>query len=97
MAVGFGQTKGDIDSRAGSLAVALREDFYKITLFKSWLDTKTTEDLTTLGYTEGEVAILKSAYTDLADLALAYQGQASAHLAGTYDYRTFAKQLTGTA
>ena len=66
--VGFPADKAALDARAGNLAVQLRDSLDAAARLKSWLDTKTEADLVALGYTAAEVAVLKSAYTDLAAL-----------------------------
>ena len=96
MSVGFPISKGDIDNRAGSLAVTLRDDFLRIRQFKAWLDTQPDGNLTGLTpvpYTSGEVATLRSAYVDLDKLAQIYLGLATQGT--TYDFQTFAKLVVG--
>jgi hypothetical protein len=93
VSVGFPTNKGDVDSRAGSLAVTVRDDLARIRQFKAWLDTQTDGNLTGLTYTTAEVATLRSAYTDLDKLAQVYLGLATQGT--TYDFQTFAKLLTG--
>ena len=93
MAVGFPTGKQDIDSRAGFLALTLRDALRDVKTLKGWLDGKTEQDLMDLGYTSGEVATLKSAYTDLAKLADIAAGQATQ--AEASDFFWFAKHLTG--
>jgi hypothetical protein len=94
MSVGLPISKGEIDQQAGSIARSLHNVLHNAVLLKGWLDTQTTPDLTALGYTEGEVAVLKSAYADLAELAAVFAGGEPRETA--YDYRTFAKLLIGT-
>jgi hypothetical protein len=67
MSVGFPATKGDIDSRAGGLAVALRDDLYRCSQFCGWLQSAAQTDaaLIGLGYTQAEVTLLKAAFTDV--------------------------------
>lgn len=93
MAVGQIITKGEIDGTASALCKNLNNAFARVVDFKAWLDTKSTQDLVAFGYTEGEVAILKSAFTDLANLAATYRGEREQ--VGQSDFRAFAKQLMG--
>jgi hypothetical protein len=95
MAVGFPKARADVDDRAGSLAVTLRNTFDGIDQFKLFLDSTPDADLTSApyNYTAGDVAVLKSAYNDLAKLAQIYRGEIEQSPA--YDFRTFAHQLTG--
>lgn len=95
MAVGYPKTRADIDDRAGALAVGLRNVFAQIDAFKTFLDATPDADLTAapINYTSGDVAVLKSAFGDLAKLAAIYRGEQS--LAAAQDFRAFAKQLAG--
>lgn len=93
MPVGYNVTKNDLDARAGGLAFNVRSHFEEIANLKTWLDAKPDNDLTAMGYTSGEVAILRSAIADLAKLGDIYHGTQTQTPA--YDFRTFAKQLTG--
>jgi hypothetical protein len=93
MAVGFSAVKTDIDNRAGNLSVSLRDVLRNVQIFKAFLDTQTDAGLQALGYSSGDVATLRSAYTDLDKLRQIYEGTATQGT--TYDFRTFAKQLAG--
>jgi hypothetical protein len=93
MTLGFPALKTDVDARSGQLALTLRDTFRSIQLFKAWLDTQTDAALLALGYAQGEVNTLRSAYTDLDQLRTVYEGTATRTPA--YDYRTFAKLLVG--
>lgn len=93
MSVGYSTTKSDIDSRAGTLAITLRDDLQKVRVFKAWLDTQPDGNLTALGYSQAEVNVLRSAYVDLDKLAQIYGALTTQ--ATTYDFQTFAKQLVG--
>ena len=95
MTVGYAVSKADCDGRAGALALALRTDFDAIRNFKIWLDAQTDPVLTSLGYAAGEIATLRSALTDLAHLGGIYEGTQTQGAA--YDFRTFAKLLTGVS
>ena len=95
MTIGYPAASNDINSRAGGLAVAVREALRNVQLFKAWLDTQPDTYFTGLGYSQTDVNNLRSAFVDLNDLANLYAGAASSHLTGTYDYRTFAKLMTG--
>lgn len=98
MTVGYPLTKADVDSRAGSLAVDLRNKLTEIRNFKVKLDSLTDAELGTgggLGYSTAEIANLRSAFTDMDKLAQIYLGLATQGSA--YDFRTFAKFLMGVA
>jgi hypothetical protein len=93
MAVGFSQQKTDIDARAGQLSMSVRDALRNVQIFKAWLDTMTDAALLALGYAQGDVDVLRSAYVDLDKLRQIYEG--SATQGSTYDFRTFAKRMTG--
>ena len=93
MSVGLTASKADIDAQAGNTALTVREAFRTVQVFQAWLLTQPDANLTALGYTSGEVANLKSAFTDLDKLRTIYEGTATQTPA--YDFRTFAKLLVG--
>lgn len=95
MSVGYPRSRADIDQRAGTLCVQLRNTFDEIDRFKTFLDATPDVDLEAAptNYTVTDVAQLKSAFTDLAKLAAIYRGEQTQ--ATPYDFATFAKLLTG--
>lgn len=95
MSVGTAVVKVDVDYKAAQLALTLRTNFDAIRNFKIWLDTKVDNDLTTLGYSAGEVATLRSAVADMDELRRVYEGLATVAVAK--DFRAFAKLLTGVS
>lgn len=92
---GIAVTKSEVNDRAGDLARTLKLTFDGIRDLKAWLDTQTTEALTALGFTEGEVAVIKSAYGDLDLLRTVFTGNAL--VTEGKDFRAFAQQLWGIA
>lgn len=95
MSVGYAVGKADVDARIGALALGLRTDFDSIKNFKIWLDAQTDPMLTNMGYVSGEIATLRSATADLAKLAAIYEGTQTQ--SPVYDFRSFAKLLTGVS
>ena len=95
MSVGYPTTKADIDGRAGNLAIDVRNKMAEIRDFKIFVDSMTDQDLTDRTYTGNDISRLRSAITDLDQLAQVYLGLATRTPA--YDYRTSAKFLTGVA
>jgi hypothetical protein len=91
--VGITLTKQSIDATSGSVAVAVDTALTRVRQFKYFLDGTVDADLVALGYTAAEVATLRSAYTDLDQLATVYQG--GALLAVAKDFRVFARRLMG--
>lgn len=95
MSVGIQNTKQQIDSTAG-LFVQLMNVFDQISRMQTFLLATPDATLTSApyNYTAGEVAQLKSAFSDHAQLIAIYQGAQS--LAVAKDFRTFSKPLIGT-
>lgn len=93
MSLGLLITKNDIDLRAGGIALNFQAVFDDVIIMKSFLDITPDADLVALGYTNQEVATLKTAYADLFQLAGIWSGQTS--LAAPKDFRTFVRQLWG--
>lgn len=93
MTVGYPTAKIDIDAKAGQLALQLRDVFQQIEAFQTYLASQTEQNLIDKGYGSEEVAILKSAYTDLDQLRTIWTGATA--LPTAHDFRTFAHQLTG--
>jgi hypothetical protein len=93
MAVGMAVSKGEIDSRAGDISRGFQKAFGDVLTLKSYLDDTADADLVALGYTQNEVTLLKSAWSDLAQLTAIWTGQQA--LATAYDFRTFVRQLWG--
>jgi hypothetical protein len=94
MAAGFQTDLAGANSAAWSMVVTLRNALEQIEQYKIWLDGVGSAGLVALGMTSQDAAVLISAFADLNDLANVYSGKASTHVTGTYDYTTFAKQLT---
>jgi thiamine biosynthesis lipoprotein ApbE len=95
MAAGLPRNRVDIDQRAGTLAVTVRNAFDEVDRFQSFLSTIPDAELEAapFNYTPTEVAQMKSAFADLARLGAVYRGQQGGGTA--YDFRTFANLLTG--
>ena len=75
MTVGFPAEAGQINNRAGSLAMALRDTFRDIKDFNDFLNGKAEADLTALGFSPEEVTLLKASFVDLNKLGLIGIGQ----------------------
>jgi hypothetical protein len=95
MSLGYPTTKNDIDAKAGGLAVQLRNILNECANLKLWLDAQTDQDMLNRGYVAGEIAQLRSFATDYNKLNGVYLGTATQ--ATAYDFRTFAKFLSGMA
>ena len=81
----------------GTLATDLHSVMQRILEAKAVLDGYSAADLQTapFAYNSTDATLLKSAATDMGDLATLFAGGASAYLTGTHDFRTFAKRLLG--
>ena len=95
MAVGNPKTLVDWNSRAGNLAVQLREILRGVQNFYQSLNATPDADLLAQGFAQGDINILRSAVTDANDLAIIFNNGTSAYLTGTHDYTAFIKQLYG--
>lgn len=93
MSIGLPATKQEIDSRSGDIARSFQRSFDDVLTMQSYLQATANADLVALGYTDTEVNVLKSAFSDLAQLGTIFVGQAA--LAQAKDFRTFARQLWG--
>jgi hypothetical protein len=93
MSVGLGVTKSEIDIRAGDLARAFQKQFGDVVTLQSYLVATPEADLIALGYTSQDVAVLKTALSDLSQLAEIWVGAVA--LAEAKDFRVFVRQLWG--
>lgn len=93
MSVGLPVTKNEVDSRAGDIARAFQQQFENVATMQGFLSAKTEADLVALGYSADEVASLKTAYTDLAQLGRIWAG--AEPLAAAKDFRVFVSRLWG--
>jgi hypothetical protein len=93
MSVGLPVTKAEIDTRAGDLARAFQDHFADVATMQTYLEATPNADLIALGYTDQEVATLKTAFTDLSQLAKIWAGLEG--LPAAKDFRTFVRQLWG--
>jgi hypothetical protein len=93
MALGLTPVKAEVDSMAGVIARELQAVMSRIEKFKFFLDSKTVEDLESMGYTTTEANTLKSAYADAAQLAALFEG--SGTLGVAKDFRAFLRQVWG--
>jgi hypothetical protein len=93
MSVGLPVTKDEIDMRAGDLARSFQRTFGDVVTMQQFLLATPTETLVALGYSDQEVATLKTAFTDLTELANIWIGATA--LPAAKDFRAFVKQLWG--
>lgn len=94
MAAGAQLTKDKINNDAYSVVRALFSAMSSIAQFKAFLDATPDVDLTGIyGFSSGDVATLKSAFTDLNKLKGIFEGTQTQ--TPVYDFRQFAKLLLG--
>ena len=93
MPVGFQLTRSEIDARAGEIARRFQDNFQDVLTMQSFLNRTVDADLVALGYTPDDVATLKTAFTDLEQLAMIWAG--AAPLATAKDFRIFVARLWG--
>jgi hypothetical protein len=93
MSVGLAVTKAEVDARAGDLARQFQRSFGDVVTMQQFLLATADADLVALGYTPEEVASLKTAYTDLMQLANIWTGAQA--LPAAKDFRIFVSRLWG--
>ena len=95
MSVGYPVAKGQVDSIAGQISRQIEQWAPDAIKMNDWLGTMPDEILTAppFGYTADDVALLKSAFADLALLANIYKG--AAEITPARDLSTFSKRLAG--
>ena len=93
MAVGYALSKGEIDARAGEISRMFQKAFDDVAVMKGFLDRTVDADLVAIGYTADDVALLKTAFSDLTQLGRIFIGGEA--LAAPKDFRTFVARLWG--
>ena len=77
MSVGYPKNKESIDGIVGELSQSINRNFRRAVQLKTELDAYTDQQLTTAGYTAGEVSVLRTLVTDLQQLNNIYIGGAT--------------------
>jgi hypothetical protein len=90
---GINLNASDINTRAGVIAQAVQKAMNDVIQFKFFLDGALDADLIALGMSANDVGTIKSAFTDLAQLAAIYGNQTN--LAVAKDFRAFARRVWG--
>lgn len=93
--VGNPVTKFSVDSTSGNLSRGVELWSAQVLEFKAWLDAMPDADLEAppFGYSSDDVALLKSAFNDLSQLANAYKGLAE--ITPARDLGVFSRRLAG--
>lgn len=94
-------SKTQFDSLCGSIASNMDAVMNQVQALQTFFAANADANFTAAsggpgptGYTSGDIAILKSAFSDLDQLRTIYQG--SATLGSVKDFRAFIKQIWGT-
>lgn len=82
--VGFARNKSDIDYRAGTLAVQLRNLMTDIKRFAELMAQANDQYFLDMGYNQEEVDYLQSSFTALYELQQVYNGQKTVPTAKNY-------------
>jgi hypothetical protein len=90
---GYPKNKESVDNIVGELAQSINRDFRRAIELKGELDFYDDAALTSLGYTAGEVATLRTLATNLGQLYNIYTGTAS--LASAKDFRPALRAVWG--
>lgn len=90
---GLNVNRNVINGRAGNLVLQLRQLFADARRMKAWFDATPDDDLIEMGFSSEEVAMLKSAFTDLDKLAKVATAEDTQSLAN--DFFFWANRLTG--
>lgn len=96
MTAGRSLSMAEINNAAAGIAQALFSTMDNITKMKAVLDGYSSAQLVSnFGFVQADADVLKSAFTDMANLVAAWNNQA---MTGTVprDHKVFAKQLLGT-
>jgi hypothetical protein len=95
MAVGRPADKATLDASVGALAAQVQTWAARVPDFKAWLDTIPDDLLKQppFGYTDTDVATLRSAVADMLTLAEVYVGQTE--MSPARDLSTFVRRLAG--
>ena len=93
MSFGLPVTKAEVDGRAGDIARGFQKHFEDVATMQGYLTATPEADLIALGYTADDVATLKTAFSDLAQLGRIWAG--AEPLAAAKDFRVFVSRLWG--
>lgn len=93
MPVGYQPSKAEIDGRAGEISRQFQSAFDDVVVLQGFLNRTPDADLVQLGYTIEDVALLKTAFLDLAQLGRIFAGAEA--LPEAKDFRTFVARLWG--
>jgi hypothetical protein len=93
MSVGYPLNKATLDSRLGYLTVTLRDVLDDWVTLKAQTDSLQDSDLTTMGYTAGDITAIRGIAAAMATLRSVAHGQATQSPAS--DFFFFSTKVTG--
>jgi hypothetical protein len=93
LAIGYPKTKEAIDGMLGDVSTSVNRCFRRAVQLAGELNAYTDAQLTTAGYTAGEVAQLRSFVTDITQLNNIYTGTVT--LGAVKDFRPSLRPLWG--
>jgi hypothetical protein len=93
VSVGHPISKPEIDARAGDIARGFQDLFQDVVTLQQFLSATADPDLVALGYTDADVATIKTAFGDLSQLAQIWIG--AQPLPAPKDFRVFVSRLWG--
>lgn len=93
MSAGISITKNEIDQAISAIGQDMHMVMIRSVEFKYWLDGIPDGDLTTLGYTAGDIANLRTAVADCKQISDIFNGLANLSVAK--DFRTFLRRVWG--
>jgi len=94
MSIGLTFTKSELDQKIGHVSLVFKHGFEDAVTLKAYFDSTTDQILIDMGYTAGEVATIKTAFTDLNQLSGIWLG--NANLAAAKNFTQFVSRLWGT-
>lgn len=93
MAAGISYSKAQLDGIAGSVAQQFKQLMERAADFQAWFAAQADADLTALGYSTDDIATLRGAAADMAQLVALATGQST--LANAQDFTANTKKLWG--
>lgn len=93
MPAGLQIARGDADTILGQALRDVNAALIKTAALRDFLQTRSNQELLDLGYSQGEVDAMISAFNDMDQLWKIYRGAQA--LAEAKDFRQFAKRLWG--
>lgn len=93
MSIGLEVKKSRLDEIMGNIARNFQLNFNDVATIKEWLDATPDVDIEAMGYTNNEVATIKTAFADLYQLRSIWRGETT--LTDTKNFQNFVRRLWG--